>query len=273
MIRRSLISVFALVVAVSLSACFGMGGAKSAWNDVIKRCGESSLNGREVMFFGPTNAVGPGSVWRKDDEGVFRLRYDLSQMPRPQTFTAPFSSAQCDGTYSSKVNFGLDANLSAVPVSAELQADFKKARKVSAKADSVAWVPIAEGPYENYVRGLSASDPVRQDLETGNRLVMTRALQVSGFTTSLSFSAENAATLKAKYPNGPLPAGLVGDLGGGLNASWSADNTLTITNAGTFYIAGEFQRFSTAGLSSAGSSFGPRESVGRARAVRDTLDQ
>lgn len=257
-------------MALSLSSCHHDRDVKAAWNDVIKRCATSTLNGPNILFFGPTNAVGPGSVWRRDNEGVYRLRYDLSQMPDPKTFTAPYSEAQCDGTYSSKVTFGLEGNLDAVPVSAEAKADFARARTVSAKAESVAWVPIAEGPYENYVRALPANSGLRTEIESGNRLIMTRAFKVSGFTTSLTFSDQVAAELRAKYPSGPLPAGLVGGLEGGLNAAWSSANTLTLSNAGSFYIAGEFQAYAPTGLSSTQSPFGDREVIdNEARAQRE----
>src|SRR5438046_4482937 len=131
-----------LGIALAMGGCSPNG--KSAWQDVIRHCASSDLNGKHVLYFGPSNAIGPGSIWRKDTQGEFRLRYDLAQMPPPsQDYRANFTETTCDGTWSSGFNLGATASIAATAASADLQADFKKAKKVSAKANSVAWVPIA----------------------------------------------------------------------------------------------------------------------------------
>lgn len=242
--------------ALILSGCNGSKGAKAAWSDVISKCAQTSLNGKEILYFGPSNAIGPGSIWRKDAQGVFRLRYDLSQMPDPKNFMAPYTEVSCDGKTTRAFTFKADAGLDAVPVSAELKADLAKARKVEAKATSIAWVPVAEGPFQSYVRSMPADAGPRVDLDASDKFVLTRALKVRGFSTSLEFSSDVAAGLKGKY-NGSLPAGLAGDVSGGLNASWKSANTLTLTSAGDFYIAGEFQPYSPTGFASGSDAFGP----------------
>ena len=242
--------------AMILTGCNGAKGAKEAWSKVISKCAQTDLNGNQILYFGPSNAIGPGSIWRKDAQGVFRLRYDLSQMPDPKNFMAPYSEVSCDGTATSAFNFKAEAGLDAVPVSAELKTDLGKARKVEAKATSIAWVPVAEGPFQTYVRSMPADAGPRVDLDASDKYVLTRALKVRGFSTSLEFSSDVAAGLQAKY-NGALPANLAGNVTGGLNASWKNGNTLTLTSAADFYIAGEFQLYSPTGFASAGNVFGP----------------
>jgi hypothetical protein len=244
--------------------------AKSAWNDVIKRCAASSLNGPTILYFGPSNAVGPGSIWRRDASGTYRLRYDLSQMPEPKNFLAPYSESTCDGTSSSKFTFGGEGSLDVQPITADMKADFKAAKSIEAKATAIAWVPVAEGPYEAYVNAMDPAAGPRTDLLVGDKFVLTRALIVKGFSATLDFSRETAAALKAKY-NGPL-AGTAGSAGGGINASWSGETKLTITSNSDFYIAGEFQRYKPTGLSATGSPFEAKADVpSGAVPVRDPL--
>ncbi|KRB79688.1 hypothetical protein ASE00_18395 [Sphingomonas sp. Root710] len=267
MATRTLIGLTAMGM---LAGCGGV-NSKTAWNDVLKHCANSSLNGKKILYFGPTNAVGPGSIWRKDDKGVFRLRYDLSQMPKPQGFTGPYAPTGCDGQVSTNFKLGLDASLDVKVVSAAVKNDLSKARSVTAKAESISWVPIAEGPFENYVRALPVGDSVKDDVLNNQRYILTRALKVSGFSTEMTFSSEVATDLKAKYPDGPLPGGVAGSVSGGLSLSWSTTGTLKITSTDDFYIAGEFQQFKADGFAAAGApSFGEKVDIGvKAKAARD----
>lgn len=244
----------AMVFVVSLLpvACGGGGSAKSAWQDVIKRCARSDLNGKKILFFGPSNAVGAGSVWRQDAQGVYRLRYDLGHMPKPQDFLAPYTPLACDGTTSKKFKGAINGTLDQQGVlSAEASAEIAKARSVTAKAASVAWVPIAEGPYDSYVKGVAANSDAGRDLLSGTRQVMTRAFMVSGFSAKITFDQSTGAAVKAKLPPGAL---LPSAVGGGLSVSWSETGELTLTSVGDFYIAGELQSYRPDGFSGAGSS-------------------
>jgi hypothetical protein len=256
----------AFALAASVSSC-KTPDVRQSYSDVIERCAASDLNGPNVLFFGPSNAVGAGSIWRKDANGVFHLRYDLSQMPDPKNFYAPATASSCSGSALNNVVFGANASLDVKPVSGELKADFKNARTVEAKANSIAWIPVAEGPYKEYVNGLPAASGVRTDLMAGDKYVLTRALKVEGFETTLEFSHDIAASLKASG----IGIG-AGSAGGGLNASWTGDNKLTLTSSGPFYIAGEFQPYLPSGFAAASDHvLGPPVPIPpNTQAVRDS---
>jgi hypothetical protein len=256
-------------LAISVSACVHGKDAKTAYEKGIKPCAVSDLNGKNILYFGPSNAVGTGSIWRKDNSGVFHLRYDLSQMPDPKNFLADSTPFDCTGSDLSKFAFGANASLDAQPVSAELKADIQRGRTVESKA-TLAWVPIQEGAYKDYVDAMPAAGP-RADLMAGDKYVLARALKVASFETTLEYSSTIAAGLSGKY-NGPLPANLAGNAGGGLTASWTGGNKLTLKSNGSFYIAGEFQPYLPSGFAAAGKVFGPVERVAvDARTQRDPL--
>lgn len=253
--------IIAVGVASILSAgCLGGGSARSAWQDVISRCAKSDLNGKKILFFGPSNAVGAGSVWRIDSEGVYRLRYDLAHMPTPQDFYAPSTTLACDGTSSRKFKVALSGAFDQqAALSAEASAEISKARSVAAKATSVQWVSIAEGAYDSYVKNVAKDSDAGKDLMTGTRRVLTRAFKVSGFTAKITFDSSNAVSAKAKIPAGAV---LPGGIGGGLTASWSEGGELTLTSSGDFYIAGELQEYKPTGFSGANvTGFAPAAEV------------
>ncbi len=63
-----------LILTFSLAGCATT--AREAWIDVLSKCASSeALN--NVVYFGPSNKVGPGSVWRKSDDSL-HLRWTLA---------------------------------------------------------------------------------------------------------------------------------------------------------------------------------------------------
>lgn len=241
----------AVAVAVSSLAGCGTNDAKSAWNDVVKKCAASDLTAKTVLYFGPTNNVGPGSIWREGPEGGYRLRWTDKDLTWASNVVQPGGPLACEGKvvadFSGKASVGLTSLVA--PASGELAGDLKRARTISAKANALAWDTIKEGPYEQHVNNLPQDSGVKQELHSGTRLVMVRALRVSGFTADLTFSQSDAASLKAKF-NGEITSGVDAELSAGLSATWTNDTTLKIS-ASDFYIAGELGQYTSTGFATA----------------------
>ena len=232
--------------------------AKDAWNAVVKNCATTDLSGATIQYFGPSNNVGPGSIWRPGPEGGYRLRYNLGDMPGEKTFITRGEAYKCDGSratfFGLKAAAGLTSPLT--PTSAELSNDFKKAKSIEVQVQAMAWDLIREGPFESYVKTLPVgSGSIRDDLDRGDRLVLYRALRISGYAAQLKFSASDAASLKAKY-SGPLPKALTGDVGAELSANWTDETTLKLSSSNDFFIAGELVPYAATGFAATGSAFG-----------------
>ncbi len=244
-------------ILVLLAFCFLLVGceddAKTAWTNVIKKCADNDLNGKTILYFGPSNTLGPGSVWREGNNGGYYVRYDLEQMSGHEMFINKGVPSTCDGTSTTK--FGLKASIgltsSVVPASGELVNDFKKAKDIQVKASSIAWDNVIEGSYETFVKTAPLS-AIREDLDKNNRRVLSRALRISGYSATLEFNDSDAIALKGKYSGG-LP---VGDVGAEISTSWSSSNKLTITSTRDFYIAGELVPFKSGGFAAKGDAFG-----------------
>lgn len=240
-------------MAIGVMCCV-LGGcndqdAKTSWNDVTKKCAVSDLNGPHILYFGPSNVLGPGTIWRQADDHSLHVRYDLNDLPGTKDFMTPGNNSPCDGTSSTTFGFQAAADLTASPlaVSAGVSNDLKKATDVTVKATSMRWDTVREGPYEAYVNALPHDSMAYKEMKAGHRLVITRALRISGFSATMTFKSSDVAGLKATY-DGPLGAGVTGKLNGSLNASWSSDGKLTLTAANDFYIAGELRPYSQTGL-------------------------
>jgi len=250
--RTSKSVAFAIVAgACAIAAGCKSPDAKNAWNDVVKNCAKSDLNGKTILYFGPSNNVGPASIWRKADQGGYRLRWTLSDLPGVDAAIQPGSEMTCAGDakrdFSGKASLGLLSNIS--PVTGDLGGEFGRARKITVTAESMAWDTLKEGPFEVYVDGLSEASPIKKDLDTNMRLVAVRALRVHGFSADLEFDSNSAATLKAKY-NGGLPAGTSGEVSAGFEGKWTSETNLKIS-AKDFYIAGELGEYKSTGFAAA----------------------
>lgn len=243
-----------------MSGCDGNETARALWTDVVKKCAASDLLGKDVLYFGPSNPLGPGSVWRKGTDAGYYVRWLPSDVDSsPNSFIKDGTPFNCAGTSTTTTKLSPTAALqtSAVPVSADISGDFSKARKTTVTVNAAQWDEIVEGPFDQKVKALDPNNPVKVDLDTGTRYVSERALRITGMSADLEFSHDDAIALKAKY-NGPLGSLGTGNLGVGLNAEWKGDTTLHLTSATQFYVAGELRPYTSTGLSAARQSpFGP----------------
>jgi hypothetical protein len=76
----SLLLVYRFIHTPDNNPVSGATDARSAWIDVLSKCASTELLGSSVFYFGASNSVGPGSVWRKEGDGSLRLRFDLNEL-------------------------------------------------------------------------------------------------------------------------------------------------------------------------------------------------
>ncbi len=243
-----------------LNICPDTGDSRNAWNNVLQHCANSDLNSQTILYFGPSNSLGPGSIWRKASDGGYRLGYELKDilgMPADNTLIVKGDPVGCNGSTSSTSDFGASLNFdgNSLPLTASLQADIKSAKNVQAEATSISWDLIKEGPYTAGISQLPAGNAVRSYIGSDDKLVMYRALRVTGYSAKIDFNQADVAGLQAKYA-GPQ---LGGALGGGLTANWAANGTLTITSPSEFYIAGEIVPYKTTGFASPEAALSARK--------------
>lgn len=235
------------------SACEGPGDARAVWKNGIKKCAKNDLLGSNVLFFGPSNALGPGTIFQNFTTGGTQVSFLIENyQPSPAPSMAPAQSFGC--SVDSAVTFKMSPNVSMdllLGASGSVGVDLKRATNVKVQAQSLQWDQLVTGPYRQQILSLPAGHPIRDALLSGGHLVLARALRVKGMQAELEFSESTGVDVKAKIPNGAigLPAGSTGV---GLSAQWTGNTKLTLTAPSDFYIAGELRRFSETGL--AGSS-------------------
>lgn len=209
----------------------------------VDMCADDQLKSSAVLYFGPSNQIGPGSVWarlgakggyqpqwRTEDLNLNYAKVVQSGKPFPcdlsllTTFTA---------------GGGLSILSPAANVSAEVKADFARAKTIVVSAREAAWDMIVAGPYLIHLNGISDSS-IKSDVFGKNRLVVRRALRLSGYRALLDFGSNLTPEIKTKYEEGKLGPKVIGDVGAQLNAKWTNDEKLELTAMDNVYVAGEF---------------------------------
>jgi hypothetical protein len=230
----------AVLCALLLLAGCGASDARAIWQDAIKKCATNDLLGPDVFYFGPSNSLGPGTVFQAFATGGTQESHLLnSYVPQPSSVISPDPrSFTCQADKAGKFGVTAEVPLDAVlPVGAAAGGHLKRARTVKVWADELTWVSLLTGPYKAAVTGLPEQNQVRQDITKNGHLVLSRALLVKGLKAELEFSSDVGADVKAAVPS------VSGEKDIKLGSSWEGTTKLTITGASAFYIAGELRKW------------------------------
>lgn len=231
-----------LLTGIGLSSgCKSSESGRDAWNQVLLKCADSAdFPKRRQLYFGPSNAIGPGSVWGINPDGGFDLRFPLSNAIPSQVLRSKLiikgENSTCSGSVLVSTQIKASFALSAVdnPLQADLSGALESAQTTRVSVDSWRVDRLANFDYEAWAKSKEA-DGYGQDLvgpKWRARRFMDAAIAVSGFSAELSFESKRAASLQAKYPNPTA------NIGGSFSATWVGTNTLKITSKGEFYISG-----------------------------------
>jgi len=240
-------SVFAigLVGAVlSLGGCNGNSAtAEKGMKVITEACAGDELQSNAVLYFGPSNQIGPGSIWsRLGPNGGYQPQWRTHDLNlNYATVVQPGKAFPCDFSKNAKLTAegGLSALSPAANVSAEVKADFERAKTIKVSASEVAWDTLVAGPYLVQLKGIASAD-TKRDVFGENRLVVRRALRLSGYKALLDFDTNFAPAIKAKYDGMKLGAKTVGEVGAQFTAKWTRDEKLELSAADNVYVAGEF---------------------------------
>ena len=242
-----------LVTCVALVNCNY--SAEKSWVEALKDCGITDINSSKILYFGPSNNVGPGSGWREtlDANGShvdYRLRFTGDELPAPKDFVQLAGGGyQCKGgkTVTFKLAANVAGSVSTLPLNAQLSNEFQKAKSVTISVGGMGWDQLRELAYETYFKStLGAGNKFYEDMNVPNRLVLIRTLAVRDLVMTYDFTAGDAAAIKAKF-TGPLAGATTGDIGGGLSANWQSATTLAVTAPQKSWILGELASFRSAG--------------------------
>ena len=217
--------------------------AQKETKEFTEVCAKDELQSKGVIYFGPSNQIGPGSIWeRLGENGGYQPRWrteDLNIDPAKVVQLGKAFPCDCSKNAKLTADVGISVISLVANVSADLKADFERARTIKVSASETAWDTVVTGPYQVQLKTI-ADDFKRNDVSGENRLVVRRALRLSGYKALLDFDMNFAPTMKAKYYGMKLGPKTVGEAGAQFNAKWTTDEKLELSAADNVYVAGEF---------------------------------
>lgn len=241
--HRTCSSLFIAALACGTISCTSPQVADNT-RHFVDGCSVSDLNSKSVLYFGPSNQIGPGSVWsRLGDSGGYQPQWRMQDLGVDTQVIQQGTRFTCDLNNSSKLaaNGGLSVISSAASASGETKADFARGKVVKVSSTGATWDTVVAGPYNLKLK--SIADPgIRADIAGPNRIVLIRALRLDGYRVTLDFDSSIKPDIKAKYSGKVFGKDTMGDVGASFAASWSADDKLELTAADGVYVAGEFAR-------------------------------
>lgn len=243
MMKRQWVVVMAALLALGSTGC-PPPTVRKGWTTVLEPCTSSDLF-RDLAFFGQMNAVGPGSIWRKDSDKQYHLRFRLSDIlgdaQAQGQVVQPGAPSGCEGGVSSKLNVELAIPVvaSAIQLDAGAAANLKRASSVTVRTAGVTGDLLVEGVYEQLLNGGAQPSPAWVEIQHG-QLVMVKAIRVRDFAADFHYEMSVGASLRAQLPSGSVLA--LGPDGAKVTASWNSDGSLSVKSSGEAYIAVGFSR-------------------------------
>jgi hypothetical protein len=226
------------------------GAARGGWETVVRSCAESDIFRKDVKFFGPSNVLGPGSVWRLQETlspsfTLANVASDASTLVQPGNEIKP---CQGKGVTSWDISLGLPLTVAAQgepnapvsptgsPVSIDLKTAFTRAKTVEVSVDGVALDLLLQTPYEDVLDKLPADNIYKKDSLKPNRWVITKGLRVSNLAVKFVLDKDFVTDAQVKLPEGSVVS--FGKDGAKFKIHYNSDKTVTLASPQVTYLAG-----------------------------------
>jgi len=219
----------------------------------IGDCAADDFATGQVVFFGLSDNLGPGTVMKRYAGRGIGPEYLVGSVIADPSSTVVHRGVDWACALGDSVARAFKANsaVGILPVDATLNAKLARASHVAVTVESVRWDDLLTGPYRAAIEQLS--DPtLKADLLRGGYLVESRALVAKGIRVIALFESSIGASVKAALGEGrkTLQQGKVTAV---VDLNWDDTTTLTITAPSEVYIAGRLMNLG----SGAGDSSGP----------------
>jgi hypothetical protein len=120
------------------------------------------------------------------------------------------------------------------PIELNLATVVNKAIDTAVEIEGWSIDQLREGPFEIWAKSLR--DDFRDDLGTGNRLAMVKAVKISGISIELTFDEQTSADLRTKLAESITK---FGKLGASLGVQWKSNTVLRLESRQPVYLLGE----------------------------------
>ena len=231
-------SIIAGVFALALAGCSGGLSSASKRTADIGDCAADDLATGQVVFFGLSDNLGPGTIMKRYAGKGVGPEYFIDRIVDHPTSAVVHHGVDWACALGDSVARAFNANsaVGILPVEAAVNAKLARASHIGVTVESVRWDDLLAGPYRAAIDQLS--DPrLKADLHREGYLVESRALVAKGIRITALFEKSIGASVKAALGEGrkTLQQGKVTAV---VDLTWDDTTELTITSPSEVYIAG-----------------------------------
>jgi hypothetical protein len=231
-------SVIAGVAALALAGCAGGLSNASKTNADLGDCAADDLATGQVVFFGLSDNLGPGTIMKRYPGKGVGPEYFVGNVIDDPTSAVVHHGVDWACALGDSVARAFNANsaVGILPVDAALNAKLARASHLEVTVDSVRWDDLLAAPYRAAIDQLS--DPrLKADLLQGGYLVESRALVAKGIRIVATFEKSIGGEVKATLGEGRKIL-QQGKVTASVELTWDGTTALTITAPSDVYIAG-----------------------------------
>jgi hypothetical protein len=203
--------------------------ATSTWIDIIKACAPGQTIGKNVLFFGFSDDVGPGSVWRVADDKSLRIKFELSDaFPKKDDQDNMIKAGKlikcsANAAHDWNLKFGLPFTMHADALSVNIGAILGSAKNVRVSITGTSTDLLKEVNWQKGFAGLLDNDPYLTTIkQTTGLLLAENVVKVVGLTATFSYDRDLSGDLQVQFKNKSIS---VGDPGATAASSGSAANS------------------------------------------------
>jgi hypothetical protein len=233
---------------VTLAGC-SAGVTEASRRPDVTGCEADDFATGNVVFFGLTNNLGPGTIMKRYAGKGIGPECLLGSLVADQTSSSTLVHRGVDWSCalgdSVARAFNANSAVGILPTSQGGNATLSRASEIDVTVDSIRWDDLLAGPYRAVVDQLSDAG-LKGHLLGGQYLIVSRALAAKGIKITARFDRAIGASAKAALGDGPrtLTQGKVTAI---VNLAWEGTTKLVITAPGEVYIAGQFRKFASGG--------------------------
>jgi hypothetical protein len=233
------------LLALAPGGCAGRLSTASKTNADIGDCAADDFATGQVVFFGLSDNLGPGTIMKRYTGKDVGPEYLVGNITDDPTSTVVHHGVDWACALGDSVARAFKANsaVGILPVDATLNAKLARASHLEVTVDSLRWDDLLTAPYRADIDQLS--DPkLKADLLGGGYLVESRALVAKGLTVTALFERSIGDSVKGALGEGrkTLKQGKVTAV---VDLSWDGTTALTITAPSEVYIAGRLMNLAS----------------------------
>ena len=228
----------------------GRGTTWRTWQKLHRACMKSKWL-KSPNYLGASNTMNLGAI--VDQTNTLQRIIDTTTFSKQEIASMFNYGAYANCGYSQEVNFGLDVFIqSQINLSEELEAAISKELSTAIKTSKNSQVQVGGWRVNNLIEQnlldiLMDAKPdetgkIRyyRTLRRGDNKILTKVIEIQGFTSEIILDRDISAGLEAKLKEGISAS--IGDSGMNTKLHYNKKRAITVNSDKTFYVFGEFKK-------------------------------